>query len=329
MIMKILKTLQILQKYSDENHPMTVNMIINMLAKQDISAERKGIYRDIKKMMMAGYSTEKCSNNQGFYYQHELEYADAKIICDTINASNFISMRHSRKLIDEIMKNLSIYEQEAIDQSLCYIANKVDTTKLTYTLTKIQDAINLHQQIAFYYFDHKFNNEIVYRKNNQDNNIYQRIPKALVLVNDKYYLIAYATNYQSYGIFRADKIQIIDEKSVKTDFILPALDTSKFINENFNMNIGIKENIEIRFDNDVEHIVYDRLLDEAIRTYKDDKYFIINFDAKISSDLISWIMSFKNKAKVLKPKSLINDIIATNKEVLEIYEQDRSSSANN
>lgn len=95
------------------------------------------------------------------------------------------------------------------------------------------------------------------------------------------------------------------------------------------MNIGIKENIEIRFDNDVEHIVYDRLLDEAIRTYKDDKYFIINFDAKISSDLISWIMSFKNKAKVLKPKSLINDIIATNKEVLEIYEQDRSSSANN
>ena len=119
MIMKILKTLQILQKYSDENHPMTVNMIINMLAKQDISAERKGIYRDIKKMMMAGYPIEKCSNNQGFYYQHELEYADAKIICDTINASNFISMRHSRKLIDEIMKNLSIYEQEAIDQSLC------------------------------------------------------------------------------------------------------------------------------------------------------------------------------------------------------------------
>lgn len=319
--MKILKTLQILQKYSDENHPMTVNMIISMLANQDISAERKGIYRDIKKLMMAGYPIEKCSNNQGFYYQHELECADAKIICDTINASNFISVKHSKRIIDEIMKNLSIYEQKEIDQSLCYVANKVDTTKLTYTITKIQSAINDHNEISFYYFDHKFNNEIVYRQSNMNNNIYQRIPKALVLVNDKYYLIAYATNYQSYGIFRADKIQILDDRSKKSDFILPPLDISKFINENFNMNIGIKENIEIRFDNDVEHIVYDRLLDEAIRTYKDDKYFIINFDAKISSDLVSWIMSFKTKAKVLKPQSLIDEIISTNKEILHNYEQ--------
>ena len=45
---KLLYIQKFLQEKTDENHGVTVNEIINYLEKNDISAERKSIYTDIK-----------------------------------------------------------------------------------------------------------------------------------------------------------------------------------------------------------------------------------------------------------------------------------------
>ena len=45
---KLLYIIDILKKYSDEDHPISATKICEKLALEDIKAERKGIYEDIK-----------------------------------------------------------------------------------------------------------------------------------------------------------------------------------------------------------------------------------------------------------------------------------------
>lgn len=46
--------MKILMEYSDEQHPMTVNEIIENLKEYDISAERKSVYADIDLLIEFG-----------------------------------------------------------------------------------------------------------------------------------------------------------------------------------------------------------------------------------------------------------------------------------
>ena len=45
---KLLALARIFEEQTDENHPMTVQQLINELARSDITAERKSLYDDIE-----------------------------------------------------------------------------------------------------------------------------------------------------------------------------------------------------------------------------------------------------------------------------------------
>ena len=52
--LKLLYLLRYLMKYSDEAHPLSVQDMIDELARHDISAERKTIYDDIESLRQIG-----------------------------------------------------------------------------------------------------------------------------------------------------------------------------------------------------------------------------------------------------------------------------------
>lgn len=54
--LKILYLRDFLLKYSDENHPVTLQDILSYLTSLDIAAERKSIYRDLKTLGKGGPS---------------------------------------------------------------------------------------------------------------------------------------------------------------------------------------------------------------------------------------------------------------------------------
>ena len=52
--LKLLYVMDFLLRCSDEEHPVTVNQIIDCLAEKDIPAERKSIYDDIEALRLFG-----------------------------------------------------------------------------------------------------------------------------------------------------------------------------------------------------------------------------------------------------------------------------------
>lgn len=64
--LKAYLVLQILQKKTDEEHPMNADKISAVLAAMGIDAERRGIYEDIKEINRANYlQTKWTATRQG------------------------------------------------------------------------------------------------------------------------------------------------------------------------------------------------------------------------------------------------------------------------
>ena len=56
--LKLLYIIEILKKYTDEEHPMNANELCDLLEQKGVSAERKAIYNDIEMLIYYGCSKE-------------------------------------------------------------------------------------------------------------------------------------------------------------------------------------------------------------------------------------------------------------------------------
>ena len=66
--LKILYLLDILEKYTDEQHPVSMNEILRRLKLRGIQADRKSIYDDIAVLNAYGLQVKNRRGAQGGYY---------------------------------------------------------------------------------------------------------------------------------------------------------------------------------------------------------------------------------------------------------------------
>ncbi|MEG1430622.1 MAG: WYL domain-containing protein, partial [Oscillospiraceae bacterium] len=102
--LKILVLYQTLLARSDEDHPLTVQELIDALAKQDISAERKSIYTDLEALISFGVDIQ-CRKGKipGWYIAgRDFELPELKLLVDAVQSSKFITTRKSDALIKKL-----------------------------------------------------------------------------------------------------------------------------------------------------------------------------------------------------------------------------------
>lgn len=294
-------------------------MLADKLAQENINADRKTIYSDIKKLNLCGYNINYDKNKKGYYLERNLSITDIKIIIDALNIQRFLTTAKTNELFSSINTNLSKFEQEILAAVTISLDKKAADNATVYNLNNIIHALINHDDICFNYADMTFSAKH-FRYKNGKIAVYQTKPCYIILANDNYYLLSYSHKHHSYSHYRLDRMVNI-QSIASADDVLPSIDIQKYLNENFNMNIGPKENIVMRFDNKIEHIVYDRLQGNAIKTYQDDKNFIINFNSIISHDLLAWIIAFKDQAEVLSPQDLKQQLLMLAKHIIAIYDQ--------
>ena len=92
-------------RYSDEDHPVTTNDIIQHLKNHDISAERKSIYADIKELEQFGLnivSTGSGRNAACFLAERDFELTELTLMADIIQASKFITSHKTDVLLKKL-----------------------------------------------------------------------------------------------------------------------------------------------------------------------------------------------------------------------------------
>ncbi len=317
--LKMMYLAKILMEQTDEEHTITVPEMIAELGKLGISAERKSIYDDLEYLQLFGLDI--CSNKTRTtnYYiaSRDFELPELKLLVDSVQASKFITHKKSMELISKIEK-LTSHENARKLQRQVFITNRVKTVneQIYYNVDKIHDAIAANKQITFKYFNLDVNKKKVYRK---DGGLYTESPVALTWDDENYYLITYKEKYDNYTHYRVDKMESI--MLTESDRTLPdtPFDLSDYSKTMFQMFGGEETNVSIQFDNDLVGVVFDRFGTDIPIIKSDENHFVCHVRVAVSPQFLSWIISFGQKAKILSPDSVIDELYQLVKEVKEIY----------
>ena len=200
----LVRTLQILEKYSDFDHPLKQEDIVRLLdSDYGISLERKAVGRNLSLLKEAGIDIE--SSHQGSYLAGRLfDDSELHLLIDSVLASRHISAGQSRQLIDRLTTLSSRYFKKRVK----YISSvdrwdKTDNKNLFYNIEMIDEAIEAGKMVQYEY--NKFGPDRKLHKSS-----FARVsPYQLVLKNQRYYLMAFNAYWNHMVYHRIDKIKNI------------------------------------------------------------------------------------------------------------------------
>ncbi len=213
----IVRIMQILEYYSDVNHPLTQEDIIRKLYDDyGIEAERKAIGRNIALLqdMFERESMTKTATaiviesdkRKGTFIDKRLfEDAELRLLIDGVLASKHISEKYTKDLIEKLSTLSNKYFKSNIKH--VYSVKDWDKTEnkaLFYNIGMVDEAIECGRQITF-----------DYNKYGQDKKLHKTSshtasPYQLILHNQHYYLVFLSEKWKNICHFRLDKITNID-----------------------------------------------------------------------------------------------------------------------
>lgn len=321
--LKILYVLEILRKYSDEDHPLTAAKICEYLAANGIEAERKSVYADIEALCDYGYDILRSFSPKGFFMaSREFEEAEIYLLSDAVRTAKFISPKKTRELVKKLGAMMSESQRKRREKDIYWSPfQKCANEEIFYNIDTISRAIGDNKKVKFNYVSR----ELVGREfvDSQKSRVVS--PYALTWQDDHYYLVCNYDKYDNLMHLRLDRItkaQVIDEKarhfsevSEYTEFFDIADYTSKL----FGMFTGSVDEIELCCKREIAKTVADRFSESIFITNVTEKEFCFSYKAAVSEALVTFIMNFGEAIKVIKPKALKDMIIKRAEEILNIY----------
>ena len=152
--LKLIYILDILRKFSDEEHPLSANEICNYLEQNGISAERKSVYSDIEALCEYGYDIIRSfTPKKGFFLaSREFEEAEIYLLCDAVRTAKFISPKKTRELVSKLDSMLSKNQLLYREKNIYFDSNqKCQNEEIYYNIDKISRAISKSKKIKFKY----------------------------------------------------------------------------------------------------------------------------------------------------------------------------------
>ena len=317
--------LEILKKYSDDDHPLTTQQIINILSDEyGVELERKAVSKVLIFLENElDYGINHIEKKGYYLLEREYEPAEIQFLVDAVLSSKSISNSEAQILTNKILSCLSEYQKKNYEYLIKSEQKSKTTSNAFINIDMISNAIKEKKNIGFYYMRYSINGKLVNRWDNEKKTYCS--PYYLVNNFGRYYLIAKSLTKDGIAIYRVDLMKDI---VIKTYDATPMEDESA-LGPNFNINEFIDSHIYM-FGGDLVDAQIE-LLDENAITYVYDWFGIDTKIKKVDDKVIAnikcngnglfyWCMQYCEHIKVLSPEPLKNRIINTIKELNKKYE---------
>lgn len=197
----LIRILQILQRHSDEKHPIKHDKIVDLLEREyALVVERKAIGRNISLLNEAGYPIETTKKGS---YLAERKFTDIelKLLIDGVLSSKHITPQHSKELIEKLCTESNKYFKKHV-KNIYSVAdwNKTENVDLFHNIEVIDDAIEGERQLKFSY------NKYGADKKMHRSATHLVSPYQMILHNQRYYLMAYNEKWRHIQYYRMDRI---------------------------------------------------------------------------------------------------------------------------
>jgi len=318
---KLLIMEQLFNKRTDENHPLTGNQLIEILANHDIKAERKTIYDDIATLCDSGLNLEVTKQgHSNAYFLADRLFLDEELflLADAVASSKFLTIKKSNELIQKLQTLTSDHKAKQLRRSI-YVDNRTKTFNehIYYTINTVHEGVWNDRNITFNYFEYSPEKK---KQLKHGGELYKVSPFQLIWENENYYLACYCFKHKKicrYRIDRMTNVTVVDEKRKKLSAEEEA--ELKNLRSVYSMYGGEEETVQIQFDNSLINVVIDRFGEKIICHQNSENSFYINVDVQISPTFWGWLFQFGTKAKILAPTQVVAMAEEKIKEIAEMY----------
>ncbi len=301
---KILILRELLLRRSDEQHPVTMQQILQALEQEGVSAERKSIYSDLEALRDQGMDiiqTREGTQTGYCVVSRDFELPELRLRVDAVQSSRFLTQHKSLELIRKLEQLTSVHEAKMLHRSVS-VAQRIKSMNesIYYNVDEIQTAMSENRQISFRYFDYDVTRERVWRRNGGR---YQCSPYGLHWDNQNYYLIAYdeaADGLRHYRVDRMAEIRACEEARTG-DPAYRSLDVAAYVGPVFSMYAGERTKVLLRLRRHLVGAVIDRFGKEVPLTPDGPDWFTTRVDVALSPQFFGWLCGFGADAKLLHP----------------------------
>lgn len=230
----ILNILDILKKYTDEEHKLSQKQIEDILRQEyGMTADRKAIRRNLMNLIDFGYDigyseslrimpnpkTGELEENMklsDFYLQRDLTDGELRLLIDTLLFSRYIPYQQCKDLIHKLEQMSSNYFRSHVKHIACISKDKAENKQLFLNIELLDEAISNNRKVSFYYLEYGTDKK-QHIKTRPDGSprLYCVSPYQMAAKEGKYYLICNYDKYDDISNYRLDRITdltILDER---------------------------------------------------------------------------------------------------------------------
>ena len=244
----ILYILDILQKYTDEEHRLSQKEIQDILKKEyEMPVDRKAIKRNLLNLIEYGSSIEyrEVSRKEifrkksvvsdedsldledkgipeddllwtDFYLKQKFTNEELRLLIDSLLFSKHIPYSQAKKLITKLESLSNIYFKSRSQYIYPLPVDRTDNKQVFYNISILDEAIRKKQKVLFEYAEYHTDKKM-HLKKREDGSVREYVvtPYQMATQEGKYYLICNYNKYDDISNYRVDRIrniQILEEK---------------------------------------------------------------------------------------------------------------------
>lgn len=319
----ILYILNILKKYTDEEHKMTVTELQRKVKEiYNVEIDTRTIRRNINLLKYKlGYDiSTREENGKGYYItrnpETDFEPGEIRAIIDTFSYADYIVPSVGKSIIKKCKEIQNIYENQKLKNYKIYRKNsKTENMEVIKNIEDILKAIQNLSKITFEYWkyaiDKKLEPVIVSTP--------KVTPYAIVYDEQQFYLIGIKEGKESFYHYRLDRIKNIKELNEKRDIPKTSAQIQEYAESTIEMFAGNIEKIEAICDNPLLNPVLDKFGKNITIIKNDDNTFKIILDTD-RNGFLYWALKNLREVEIIKPISLRTEIIEIIKKANDKYD---------
>lgn len=309
---KLLYLQKLMLEKTDEEHGLTVNEMINALAENGISAERRSLYEDLEILETFGLDICRARTNTVRYYvgSRDFQMAELKLLVDAIQSSKFITRKKSLELIEKLGHLVSVNEAAQLRREV-YVTHRVKTPneQIYYNVDKLYNAIDRNKKISFKYYRWQLNpdrdGEKIIKTARKNGALYVVSPWALCWDDENYYLIAFDSSAQTIKHYRVDKMEKLSLRDESRDggAQFEAFNPARYAKSVFSMFGGEETEVTLSVDNALVGVIVDRFGSDVFLVREDSgERFRVTVPVVLSPQFYAWVFGLGRGVRIVAPQ---------------------------
>ena len=343
--MLIINILDILRKYTDENHTLRQADIIEILRRDyGMKAERKAVRRNIQNLIDMGYEIEYSESTRmvqdpktkemeervitsDYYLVRDFSDGELRLLIDGLLSSRNINKNQCKELAHKLEGLSSVYFKSHVKHISTMPREVPQNPEIFYSIEVLDEAIEKKKKVSFAYIEYGTNKK-PYKKRRDDDTIREYVvsPYQMAARNGKYYLICNYDKYDDISNYRIDRIKdirILDETAKPFEKLEGSggkrLDLAEYMDKHIYMYSS--EDIRVKF-RIVKAMITDiiDILGEDV-SFSNETDIHVDVSARVSEDaMFQFAKRYAPDVLVLEPKRLVDRLREDAAETLKAYE---------